>query len=266
MYGNLLLLRRFKTLDFGDLSHNINIVLSSYVIIEKEKDVLNCILDVCNEEGFGCCGRFSNCTESFELILQKKPDIIFLNIDISDGQLISFLLDIFQYLEKTPTLIALSENKEKGYFAIKHNFVDLLLKPINSLSVRKCLVKYNKQTSQPQNNIICLKSNKDFNYVNTEDILFLKADNNTTDISLKDGSIIHSYNTLKVFEKKLPKNFRRIHKSYIINSNFVSRIHYGKGICIVRGNTYKIPFTKTFIDNVNAIKDSFYDKSMLILN
>lgn len=240
--------------------------MNSYVIIEKEKNTVDCIQGVFNEDGFGCYGQFSNYTDSFEIIMQKKPDIIFLNLDIPDEELKDFLIDVFQYLEKTPSLIALSESKEKGYFAIKHNFGDLLLKPVNRLSVRKCLAKYNKQFPKPKGNIICIKSNKDFNYLNIKDIIFLKADNNTTDIRLKDGTIIHSYNTLKIFESRLPENFRRVHKSYIINSDYVSRIHYGKGICIIKGNSYKIPFTKTFINNINAIKNSFSDKSILILN
>lgn len=113
---------------------------------------------------------------------------------------------------------------------------------------------------------VCLKSNKDYQYLNTEKILFLKADNNTTDFHMKDGAIIGAYKTLKTFESTLPQNFLRIHKSYIINICYISRIHYGKSICIIKYPFCKIPFTKTFIKNIESINKSLTNNTFVVLN
>ncbi|UNY98295.1 LytTR family transcriptional regulator DNA-binding domain-containing protein [Zhouia spongiae] len=240
--------------------------MKSYVIIEKDKKVSAVIQSVCSEEGFESYGCFDNYEDGLDAMLQHSPDVVFMDVDSSDDQLKEFLLDLSDCLEKLPALIGLTDTKDKGYFAIKNNFTDLLLKPIKILTVRRCLAKYNKRFSSLQSGVICLRSNKDFNYLNTADILFLKADNNTTDIYLEDNSVIHSYNTLKVFEDRLPENFKRVHKSYIINSDFVSRIHYGKKICLIRKGAYKVPFTRTFVHNVDTINSTYSDNSILTLN
>ena len=75
---------------------------------------------------------------------------------------------------------------------------------------------------------ICLKSYKDFQYLKTDEILFLKADNNTTDFYMSDGKVINAYKTLKTFEDILPNNFYRIHKSFIINKACITSKNYNK--------------------------------------
>ena len=127
------------------------------------------------------------------------------------------------------------------------------------MSLRISLLKYQKKNPPTNLKTICLKSNKDFRYLCVDDILFLKADNNTTDFYMSDGTVISAYKTLKTFECSLPNNFLRIHKSYIINSNCISRIHYGKSICTLTNNQYNLPFTKTFINNIDLINDLYHN-------
>jgi DNA-binding LytR/AlgR family response regulator len=102
--------------------------------------------------------------------------------------------------------------------------------------------------------------------LNTDEILFLKADNNATDFFMRDGSTISAFKTLKVFEGLLPDNFLRIHKSYIINSRHVSRINFGKLVCTVERDIHKIPFTKTYLDNVEIMNNALSKSSFLFLN
>jgi DNA-binding LytR/AlgR family response regulator len=80
---------------------------------------------------------------------------------------------------------------------------------------------------------------------------------------MSDGTKISAYKTLKTFENSLPKNFLRIHKSYIININCISRIHYGKSICSLSNNQHKLPFTKTFIENIDFINDLYYNNVII---
>lgn len=237
------------------------------LIIEKNEETIEQLRGFIEEnDTIIFSGKADDYENGLDFVLKIKPDIIFLDLDGTIEDVKGFLLEILQFSEKESVIIALSGSEEKAYFAYQHNFFDYLLKPVSSLSARKCLLKYTRQHVRPKTGMICLKSNKDFNYLNTKDILFLKADNNTTDIYLDDGTVVHAYNTLKIFENELPGNFLRIHKSYIVNSNYVSRIHYGKSLCVIKRTSFKIPFTKTFIENVNGIKDSFSSKSILTLN
>lgn len=102
--------------------------------------------------------------------------------------------------------------------------------------------------------VICVKSYGDYRYIDSEDILYFEADNNSTDIHLNNGEMITAFKTLKHFETVLPPTqFLRIHNSYIINVNQVSRIHTGNTVCYIKNSTTKLPFSKSYKENVDLI-------------
>jgi DNA-binding LytR/AlgR family response regulator len=108
--------------------------------------------------------------------------------------------------------------------------------------------------AQPQSLVICIKSYGDYRYIDSADILYFEADNNSTDIHLNNGEMITAFKTLKHFETVLPESqFLRIHNSYIINVNQVSRIHTGNTVCYIKNSTTKLPFSKSYKDNVDLI-------------
>lgn len=198
-------------------------------------------------------------------IFKYKPEIVFISIDSTKINFAEFLFEIIQCLDDKPYFITLSMSKEKAFDSYKYDFSDFLLKPLNELSIKKSILKYQKKHSTKSIETICLKSYKDYQYLKLEDILYLKADNNTTDFYMVDGRVIGAYKTLKVFENSLPQTFLRIHKSYIVNKEYISRIHYGKSICLLK-NEYRIPFTKTFINNIDVINTSLSKDALITLN
>lgn len=105
-----------------------------------------------------------------------------------------------------------------------------------------------------QSLVICIKSYGDYRYIDSNDILYFEADNNSTDIHLNNGEMITAFKTLKHFETVLPQTqFLRIHNSYIINIDQVSRIHTGNTVCYIKNSTTKLPFSKSYKDNVDMI-------------
>ena len=119
---------------------------------------------------------------------------------------------------------------------------------VQILEAKKIIV----QQEQPL--IICVKSYGDYRYIDSRDILYFEADNNSTDIHLKDGEMVTAFKTLKHFENVLPTNqLLRIHNSYIIGINHVARIHTGNAVCFIKNSTIKLPFSKSYRDNVELI-------------
>ena len=107
---------------------------------------------------------------------------------------------------------------------------------------------------QGQSLVICVKSYGDYRYIDSDDVLYFEADNNSTDIHLNNGEMITAFKTLKHFETVLPPSqFLRIHNSYIININQVSRIHTGNTVCYIKNSTTKLPFSKSYKENVDLI-------------
>ena len=112
--------------------------------------------------------------------------------------------------------------------------------------------------------IICVKSYGDYRFIEATDICYLQADNNSTDIHLKNGEMITAFKTLKHFETVLNAPFVRIHNSYIVNIDFVTRIHTGNAVCYIKNSTTaKLPFSKSYKENVDAILESISNGNYL---
>lgn len=202
---------------------------------------------------FTCVGVGHDYPTSMNDILKESPDIIFLNVDSEETtNPFEFAKEINEYLKTNAEFVAISATKDKTYESIKTGFFDYLLMPMTDLDIRKTVLRFKKKRPTKSNKI-CLKSYKDYRYLNTDEILFLRADNNTTDFHMVDGSVINSFKTLKTYEAILPSNFLRVHKSYIINSNYVSRVNYGSSKCSLKKHDQNVPFTKYYKNNIEQM-------------
>ncbi|TJY37693.1 LytR/AlgR family response regulator transcription factor [Pontimicrobium aquaticum] len=241
--------------------------MCTYFIIEPNKKIASDIKRVFDEfPDFKYLGTSATIEASQEIIYTEYPKLLLVDFDQSNN-LFSHINEIKQYLDNPPKFIALSTTTDMAYIAIKNNFFDYLIKPINELELRKAALRFKKKcNSKRVKKNLCLKSYKDYHYIDTEEIVLLKADNNSTDFILANGSTVIAYKTLKTFETLLPSNFVRIHKSYIVNIDYVNRVNYGKNMCSVRDIAESIPFTKTYMNNIERLTRSLSESSVLSLN
>ncbi|MDO5988860.1 LytTR family transcriptional regulator DNA-binding domain-containing protein [Flavivirga amylovorans] len=241
--------------------------MNNYLIIDTEEVSIKKIKKVLSDfPEFNCVGCTYDYLEPIDVILKNTPDLIFLNLDTVLDNPFNLVNEVDQYLKKDYEFIAISSSKEKTYEAIKTGFFDYLLNPITELDIRKAALKFKKKHSNKTGKTICLKSYKDYQYLNADEILFLKADNNTTDFYMNNGHTVSAYKTLKTFELILPRNFLRIHKSYIVNKNYVNRVNYGTLNCTLKKCLKNIPFSKTYINNVELMINALSQTSVLGLS
>ena len=204
---------------------------------------------------FMCLGKATSGDDGLNAILKYLPDVVFVRLNSEADQYFNMVTELYQYIKQLPVLIGISGTKDYAYEAIKHNFYDYWLLPYNEFGIRKSIFKLrNHLPGEREASILELKSYKDYHYVDTSEILYLKADNNATDFHMRDGSRISAFKTLKSFEKQLPKNFIRIHQSYILNTRYVSRINYGKSICFLRNTTTHLPFSRSYRVKIDELK------------
>ena len=197
-----------------------------------------------------------NYKEGLATILKHQPDVVFVNLTEEEaGNYFKMLGELHQYLQKLPLFIGYANTSKYAYNALKYGFFDYWLTPNTEFEIRKTIFKLRKlKPKENKPSTICLKTYRDFHYLDTSEILYLKADNNTTDFILLDGEVVSASKTLKSFEETLPENFIRIHQSYILNSAYVSRINYGKSICSLRNNPHKIPFSKSYKPRIDQLQ------------
>lgn len=242
----------------------------------------------------------NNYVDGLNLILEHTPKIIFLEIDPADktsNLSLALINELYRYLKVIPKIIITTSKKDLAFEAIQYEVADYMLKPVQRIDLVKSLLKLKKSVgddevflAQPalldkspkllededpkpllqagipnseQPLILCVKSYGDYRYIDARDICYFQADNNSTDIHLNNGEMITAFKTLKHFEGVLSSPFIRIHNSYIVNRNCISRIHTGNSVCYIKNTTVKIPFSKSYKANVDLIISDFANGNYL---
>ncbi|WP_229029147.1 LytTR family DNA-binding domain-containing protein [Flavobacterium sp. SLB02] len=257
----------------------------SYIIIDDDAESIlktRTIADGFSELTF--LASATNYQDGLHLVLEHRPSIIFLEIDpaeLSSNLSLGFINELYRFLSILPKIIVTTTKRELAFEAIQYGVFDYVLKPAQSIDLLKAILKLEKTI--PEMNaveirneiispalplmqktqniekplILCIKSYGDYRYIDAADICYFQADNNSTDIYLKSGEMITAFKTLKHFEAILSHPFIRIHNSYIINKNYIARIHNGSSVCYIKNSIKKIPFSKTYKSNVDLIIADF---------
>ncbi|SEF59839.1 LytR/AlgR family response regulator transcription factor [Flavobacterium urumqiense] len=264
----------------------------SYIIIDdNQESFLNtkAVADGFSELVF--VAEANNYSDGLNLILEFKPDLIFLEINpINKESNLSLALinELYRFLDVIPKIIITTTNKDLAFEAIQYEVADYLLKPLINIDLVKLILKLNKSCipfqksnetiildekpnafvqHKPMNDekplMLCIKSYGDYRYIDAKDICYFQADNNSTDIHLNNGEMITAFKTLKHFEGILSFPFIRIHNSYIVNRNYISRIHTGNTVCYIKNTTVKLPFSKSYKANVDLIISDFSNGNYL---
>lgn len=215
-----------------------------------------------------CVGVANNTDEGLDLILERMPTLVFLNIEIprtnTEKTMFSVIDTLRKYMDDLPRFIVLAETIDYAIESIRNNVLDYMLKPFETNLLRRTLFRLQKEGKPKPNNTLCFKSYGDYKFVNMDEVVYLKADNNTTDFMMNSGKIVSAFKSLKYFQETLPKNFVRIHNSYIVNIHFVSRIHFGKSTCSMKNSNLHIPFSKSYRNRVEFLKDNLSNKSLIV--
>jgi DNA-binding LytR/AlgR family response regulator len=204
---------------------------------------------------YTCIGIVTDKNNIAEYLYKSKPQLVLINLPNDEeyvASLYTSILELFQYADEIPHLIALSDSDKYALKSIQAGFSDYIIQPLVLHELGKSLFKFEKKNPMNPLKTICIKSHSDYQFIALKNIVCLKADNTTTDIILDNGKIVNAFKTLKHFENLLPFNFSRIHKSYIVNIYFVNRIQMVKSNCYLN-NGEIIPFSKSYKDNIIEI-------------
>lgn len=238
----------------------------TFSIIGCDKKTTNELVKIITDfQSFGYLSNSDNYEEAFENILREAPSIVFLDID-KKGEVknpFDLVKELYLYLDHVPSFVALSDSKRKAYDVIKYDFIDYLLKPINPLEFRKFLTKYIKIHSKKESGKICLKSYSDYQIIDLNEVLYLHADNNTTDFFLLHGRKTTAFKTLKHYQSVLPPNFLRVHNSYVINIEHISRINFAKSLIALGESSTQIPFSRSYRNQVDRLKEVYSPLSIV---
>nr|WP_293297213.1 LytTR family DNA-binding domain-containing protein [Allomuricauda sp.] len=203
----------------------------NYIIVDDEPLAHKVILSYAEQlEELNLVGQAHSAKEALSLLKDKKVDLIFLDIEMPKMKGI----DLLATLKTKPMVILTTAYEQYALKGYELDVVDYLLKPFEISrfikAVNKAYELWSKQSIKPSGETITkaesifIKSDKTVHQIKLKDIQYLESDTGYVKIHLFNSKSILSNLTLQDLEEKLPDEFIRIHKSYIVPTTKIEKI------------------------------------------
>ncbi len=189
--------------------------------------------------------RCSSAKQALSSIEKNQPSLVFLDIEMP-------VMNGFELLEQFKeikfSVIFTTSYDQYAIKAIRFSALDYLLKPIDPkellIAVHKAATLKNTPTSEQLKMLmdqlhhkengftkIAVPTAEGFEMIPAENVMRCEADDNYTHLFLKNKSKITACRTLKEMEEQLDdfKYFVRVHHSYLVNLNEVTKYIRGDG-------------------------------------
>lgn len=202
-----------------------------------------------------------------------RPDILFLDIEMPSETGISFLerLGIYDF-----EVVFVTAYNEFAIKAFKLNALDYLLKPIDIAELKNCIIRISetllikqqmrehllKEQIRNLSNVkdinnkdkIILKTKEGIEIVPFDKIISISADGAYSMFNFLVSGIqkklLMSY-SLAYYEELLPSEyFLRVHKSFIVNKNFIHSIEREPNYFIITNLNERIPISKRRVNEI----------------
>ncbi|WP_255491399.1 MULTISPECIES: LytR/AlgR family response regulator transcription factor [unclassified Dysgonomonas] len=211
----------------------INIPIRAIIVEDEQNNRENLqklLAKYCSSmEIIGLC---TSALEGRQKIVELRPDLVFLDIEMPGGDGFSMLesLCIFDF-----EVIFVTAFTSYAIKAIKFSALDYIVKPIDIMELLKAVDKAKEKIHKKQQNsrmhnlldnrnregnkkVIALPLSDKIEFVEIANIIHCQADGNYTFFHLKDGVKLLISKTLKEYDELLsPLNFLRVHQSHLIN-------------------------------------------------
>jgi two-component system, LytTR family, response regulator len=211
-------------------------------------------------QGVKIVATTTDAKKGVEIINDYRPDLVFLDINMPG-------LNGFELLEQLEfrnfNLVFSTAHQEHALKALKLDAVDYLLKPVGLDELKTTVEKVIKRaeekkilpdlftllkaTFERRNLRVPLVTKGNISYVEPDQVLYIEASSHHTTVVMADGSTEKVNYGLKDYEALLCKpnsQFMRIHLSYIVNTNHITRYLKEDGGYIVVNGVKTIPVSK----------------------
>ncbi len=213
-------------------------------------------------------GEAENVTDGLAVIAATQPELVFMDIRLTDGT-------AFDLLEKLPQItfkiIFITAFEDYAIKAFKFSALDYIVKPIRSAELVKAVQKFPARQEQDDirvkimaylDNIksntarkkIVLKSMERIMVLDIDEIVRCESQSNYTLFYLTNGQKIIDSKTLKEFDDLLSDlNFLRVHNSHLINLTHLRSFEKVGGAHIRMDDGSMVPVSKRKKDRLIQI-------------
>jgi two-component system, LytTR family, response regulator len=204
-------------------------------------------------------GQAQNIKEAVPMIKELQPELVFLDVEMPFGNAFDVLEACQPQEFETIFITAYSEyslralNLSAAYYILKPIDITELIAAVHKVQLsilkkeefNRTKILLDNLKSTPEKQQIILPTLQGFDVIKTENIIKLQANGNFTDVYLKDGSSKMICKFLKHFDDLLPLPFVRIHRSFIVNINFVKSYSKSAGgfVTLIDGSEMEVSTT-----------------------
>ncbi len=193
-----------------------------------------------HEDCIAVIGEAGNGREALQQIEERKPDVVFLDIQMPD--LTGF--ELIEKLEHRPNIIFTTAYEQYAIKAFETFSIDYLLKPIKEERLKQSIDKLKQfgrlnqpvdlnglqqiidQIRKPQKaTALTIRTGDRISLIRFENIIYFEAQDKYVFIFTSDGQKHLTEQSLTALLEKLPGEFFRVQKSYIINKERIREMH-----------------------------------------
>ena len=174
-------------------------------------------------------GEAESVAQAAELVHAKKPDVLFLDIQLPGET----GFDLLEKISPAGKIIFVTAFDAYAIRAFEVNALDYLLKPINPARLAQAIERLTIYDSAPASAVrpleyedrLFIEVDERSRFLKVSDIVVISAMGDYSQIYSSDGQKSLVLKPLKDWEERLPaKHFTRIHRSTIINVEYVERL------------------------------------------
>lgn len=211
------------------------------ILVDDEKRAITILKGLLDDfEEVEVVGAARSVDEAVPLVLDHKPDLVFLDVQMPGKRGFQLLHELKDY-DLLPSVIFVTAYDEYAISAIRHAAFDYLLKPVDPAELKKAIYRFRTQEGKkrtipdfrPHKIKFPLRSRTVF--LEPQEIIFVQAEGNYSELFLTENrkQMVSLYLS-DVLEKLPSECFLRISRSHAINLNYLSALDRKKRLCTLK--------------------------------
>ena len=225
------------------LKMRILIVEDEPIIARRIKRMVQAIIDQ-KELQIAICNSVD---QGMQYLAENEIDLLFLDLNLH-GE------DGFEILEKMVAApfhtIIISANKDRAITAFEYGVLDFVPKPFNQERLTRALERFSgseNKSGQSNAKYLAIQKRGRHQLLEVQELMYIKGAGIYTELFFENGKKEIHNKSLEKLSQLLPEQFDRIHKSYIVNAQFIEEllVEGGGKYSVILKNGAELPISRS---------------------
>lgn len=211
-------------------------------------------------------GEANNGVDAIKLINEFRPDVIFLDIQMPG--LTGF--EVLKHLNEIPQVIFSTAYDQYAFQAFEVHAIDYLLKPYTRERFKAAVSKIKNDVAGHLNKFqplaeslmntnvypekILVQVNQRLVTVVLADVFWIEAEGDYSKFITKNGNFLSNYGISQLENKLNPSDFIRVHRSAMINFNFIKEVQKQlSSFDVIMQNNDVVRVSRGYMDNIKKL-------------